>query len=721
MNVSLRETAKKLIPRAFLLAVIFSLFNTISFAATTTVCSVGCDHPTLDAAIAAAVDGDTINLNESQVLTNAITVNKQLTINGNGNTITTSGGNQLFTLTMPGTTISGFNFSKTDKTSQHIIGVQTNNVTISGNTFTGQYVFGDGDVSRAMVISPGVSGLLIDSNTINSFRQPAYIDASSGTISNNYVGGTRGWVIVADANITFTNNSWGTNVIDIAVIPAPTNNYADTNALSAANNNASVENQAGPGSPVLSDVYVDGSAAPGGNGTSMSPYNTIDPAIDRVSVGGVIHVMGASMSTAALVINKSLTIDGAAGASITTSGGNQLFTITSPNVTINNIDFIKTDKTSQHIIGVQANNVSITNNSFTGQYVIGDPEVSRAMVISPGVSGLLVDSNTINNFRQPAYADASSGTISNNYANGTRGWVIVSDANLVLTNNSWGTNVLDIAFIPGASNNYPDVNAVSAANNNANVQNQFSNTTTAVRVTLNQAAGQADPTNNINELNFTAAFDKAIDLLTFTCADITLTNGAVCTGITLVSGNTYNVKVGATAVGAVTATIAAGTVTDTNGNTNYASTSTDNSITYFVGGGGGGGGGGGVSTTVNTPDNDDDCEIGQDYSNGQCLSCTTKPGNSQYDERGTCDWTCNSGYMKSGDQCVLDDDDGTPINDDEELICEAPLDSGKWYRTCGMVADETTGGFTPFYENMECEGVFMRNEGTDFKARQEVV
>lgn len=117
-------------------------------------------------------------------------------------------------------------------------------------------------------------------------------------------------------------------------------------------------------------------------------------------------------------------------------------------------------------------------------------------------------------------------------------------------------------------------------------------------------------------------------------------------------------------------------------------------IVSWGGGGGGGwssGGGGGSSpafaggpTISNTPDNNDD---------------VNSSGND--DE---------------------EDEDGVPINDDdEELICVAPLDSGKWYRTCGMVADETTGGFTPFYENMECEGVFTRNEGTDFKARQEVV
>lgn len=70
-------------------------------------------------------------------------------------------------------------------------------------------------------------------------------------------------------------------------------------------------------------------------------------------------------------------------------------------------------------------------------------------------------------------------------------------------------------------------------------------------------------------------------------------------------------------------------------------------------------------------DNDDDyydddyCGIGQRYSGGRCVSCTTKPSNSRYDERGSCDWTCSSGYRKSGSKCVWDEDYDNDYNDDD--------------------------------------------------------
>ena len=114
--------------------------------------------------------------------------------------------------------------------------------------------------------------------------------------------------------------------------------------------------------------------------------------------------------------------------------------------------------------------------------------------------------------------------------------------------------------------------------------NTVTRDTVAPTVTIDQATGQADPTNT-QPINFTAVFSKAINASTFTGADVALTGtagnlaGATKT-ITLVSGNTYNVAVsGLTTDGTVIATISAGLVQDLAGNTNTASTSTDNTVT----------------------------------------------------------------------------------------------------------------------------------------------
>lgn len=105
-------------------------------------------------------------------------------------------------------------------------------------------------------------------------------------------------------------------------------------------------------------------------------------------------------------------------------------------------------------------------------------------------------------------------------------------------------------------------------------------------VTVNQASGQADPT-NASPIDFTVVFNESIDTTTFTAADMTLggtapgTLSAVITEIAPNDGTTFNIAVsGMTGSGTVTASIAANTVQDPLGNNNTASTSTDNSVTY---------------------------------------------------------------------------------------------------------------------------------------------
>src|SRR5581483_11763720 len=92
-------------------------------------------------------------------------------------------------------------------------------------------------------------------------------------------------------------------------------------------------------------------------------------------------------------------------------------------------------------------------------------------------------------------------------------------------------------------------------------------------VTINQAAGQADPT-NASPINFTVVFSEPVS--DFATGDVTLggtagASSAIVTG----SGSTYNVAVsGMTTDGVVSATIAAGVAHDAAGNTNVASGST---------------------------------------------------------------------------------------------------------------------------------------------------
>jgi len=98
-------------------------------------------------------------------------------------------------------------------------------------------------------------------------------------------------------------------------------------------------------------------------------------------------------------------------------------------------------------------------------------------------------------------------------------------------------------------------------------------------VTINQAVGQADPTNS-GTVVFTAVFSEAVTGFTNTDVTVTGTAGGTKTVVITGSGPTYTVTVsGMSGNGTIVASIGASTVLDLAGNNNTASTSSDNTIT----------------------------------------------------------------------------------------------------------------------------------------------
>jgi hypothetical protein len=114
-----------------------------------------------------------------------------------------------------------------------------------------------------------------------------------------------------------------------------------------------------------------------------------------------------------------------------------------------------------------------------------------------------------------------------------------------------------------------------------------SNTATVVldtlrpSVTINSALGQLDPTST-SPIYFTATFSETVT--GFTSGDVTLSGTA--TGLSAVvsgSGPAYTIAVsGMTANGTVIASIPANAATDLAGNLSFASTSTDNTVTWVA-------------------------------------------------------------------------------------------------------------------------------------------
>jgi hypothetical protein len=118
-----------------------------------------------------------------------------------------------------------------------------------------------------------------------------------------------------------------------------------------------------------------------------------------------------------------------------------------------------------------------------------------------------------------------------------------------------------------------------AGNTSTSVPHTVVIDTTSPTVTINQAVGQADPAVT-GPINFTVVFSEAVT--NFATGDVTLSGTAgATTAVVTGSGTTYNVSVsGMTSSGTVIASINAGVATDTAGNGNTASTSTDNTVTY---------------------------------------------------------------------------------------------------------------------------------------------
>jgi LPXTG-site transpeptidase (sortase) family protein len=126
--------------------------------------------------------------------------------------------------------------------------------------------------------------------------------------------------------------------------------------------------------------------------------------------------------------------------------------------------------------------------------------------------------------------------------------------------------------------------AVDAAGNGNSAATQFSRTydTVGPTVTINQSAGQSDPTNSIS-IDFTVVFSESV--ADFETGDVTLNAGTTgaTTAVVTGSGTTYHVAVsGMISDGFITVSIPAGVAHDQANNPNSASTSTDNQVLHSL-------------------------------------------------------------------------------------------------------------------------------------------
>ncbi len=292
-------------------------------------------HMTIQGAVAAASPGYIIRVcsgTYSAGLTGGeISINKPLTViaaeatkpiiqvDGSGPT------NDGFDVTATGVTLENLEIVKIGTGDQHhMVRVEANDFTGRGNYIHGPSWQTPNHVSRAYVFNAGLTGWLIDTNTVEDLRQIAYTTGGSGTASNNTWTGTKGWANDGSL-VTFTNNTMTTCAkcdTDIALFnnadPAYQAFYADRLALSNANNNAHIDVQftaANDSGRAISYVATTGSST--NDGRVATPYASIQQAIfnpasgivDGTLPGGIVNVAAGTYNED-VNLSRSLTLRG---------------------------------------------------------------------------------------------------------------------------------------------------------------------------------------------------------------------------------------------------------------------------------------------------------------------------------------------------------------------------------------------------------------------------
>src|SRR5438552_2375934 len=211
-----------------------------------------------------------------------------------------------------------------------------------------------------------------------------------------------------------------------------------------------------------------------------------------------------------------------------------------------------------------------------------------AQILPPLPGGSLIVTIT-----SPAPGSPVSGTVPVNASVSIIGSLTVSRVDFYVDGNSIGSDSAapySVSWNTTSTNNGSHTLTAVATDNlgvrwnsdpvTVTVSNGPPPDTTPPSVTINQAAGQADPT-SAAPITFTAVFSEPVS--GFTGSDVTISGTAGGTKTVTVSGgpSTYNVAVcGMSSAGTVIATIAAGVANDAWGNLNTASTSTDNSVSF---------------------------------------------------------------------------------------------------------------------------------------------
>jgi CSLREA domain-containing protein len=449
----------------------------------------------------------------------------------------------------PGITLSGNNLSRIFTIHST---VALSNLTLSGGNGVG-------------VTSSGSGGAISIDNGYT-------LSVANSTFSGNSVTGSSGAIRNA-GTLTVTNSTFSGNSAAVAGGAIRSGGTLTVTNSTFSGNSCSGSLGGGGlfsgGTLTLSNNIVAGNTAPAGPdiltiaAASGGDYNLVgDPS--GATLAGTHNITGQAANLGALANHGGPTQTFAllAGSPALNAGSNALIP---GGVTTDQRGFARVESGTVDIgafevdvtpptIGISAPSSTIANAGSAVNYTVN---YSDAGFSSSTLSAGDVTLNRTGTADATVSVDAGSGT--------TR---------TVTLGGITGNGTLGISIAAGTATDH-DGNTAPAAGPGS----PFTVDTTPPSVTINQAAGQTDPTIS-TPIHFTVVFSKPVT--NFTTGSVTLGGTAGATTATVTgSGPTYDVAVtGMTRSGTVIATIPAGVALDAAANGNTVSTSTDNAISY---------------------------------------------------------------------------------------------------------------------------------------------
>jgi hypothetical protein len=404
--------------------------------------------------------------------------------------------------------------------------------------------------------------------TVTFTRAVTGVDAADFALANSGLGGTPAITSVTGSGAVYTvaassgsgDGTLGLNVVDNNTIRDAVNNGSKLGGNGANDGDFtgqvySIDRSA----PTVTVNQKIGQADPTNAlpilftvtfNESVTGFDATDLTRTGTATGGSVAVTGSGASYEIAVTNP--------GSNLT--NGSLIFTIAPSRAQDAAGNNNAASTSSDNTVTYDATAPTVTINQAVGQ---ADPtnasSINFTVVFSESVTGFTGSDVTLAGTAGPTTSTVTgSGTTYNVAASGMT---------------SSGTVTANV--IASAANDI----AGNASAASTSTDNTVDYDNVAPTVTINQAVPQADPT-NASPINFTVVFSKSVT--GFATGDVTLAGTAGATTATVTgSGTTYNIAVtGMTTTGTVIATIGTNKATDAAGNSNVASTSTDNTVSY---------------------------------------------------------------------------------------------------------------------------------------------